>query len=250
MGFAKRGRARSWMAVPGMALLLGGQAARADNDFVVYSPYVFQGQSEVAAYGYTMQDARPDLNGTAAYNFSVAHAFTRRWKSELYFGQFNRAPGSTLVPSGYEFENTFQLTDTGAYWADFGFVASYAYIRQPGQPSQFEFGPLIERDSEHLDQRLNLMWEKQVGDSASRQYMFRAAYSLRYLHEFAQSSLGPGLEAYYRPVDHSRQIGPALYGEVRGHGKKELEWSLGVVYGANSGAPTRTLIARAEYEFL
>ncbi len=50
-------------------------------------------------------------------------------------------------------------------------------------------------------------------------------------------------------ADNARQLGPMLYGERRFAGDSELEWSLGVVYGANAGAPARTLIGRAEYEF-
>lgn len=243
---AKRGMA----ALLAAGLALGGGAARADNDFVVYSANVVQGQSEVAAYGYVMQDSRPDLNGTAAYNFSVAHTFTRSWKSEIYFGEFARFPGSTTGLSGYEFENTFHLLDAERWWADVGFVASYAYLKQPGQPSQAEFGPLIEKELGATDQRLNLIWEKQVGAGASGQYLFRAAYSARYTFDFDASSLAPGLEIYYRPADNARQAGPMLYGEERFANKSEVEWSVGVVYGANAGAPTRTLMGRAEYEFL
>jgi hypothetical protein len=230
-------------------LVLGGHAVRADNDFVVYSANVVQGQNEVAAYGYAMRDGSPDLNGTGAYNFSVAHTFTKRWKSEIYFGEFARFPGSTVALSGYEFENTFHLLDADEYWADVGFVASYAYLKQPGQPSQAEFGPLIEKELGATDQRLNLIWEKQVGAGASGQYLFRAAYSLRYTFDFDDSSLAPGLEWYYRPADNARQVGPMLYGERRFGDKSEVEWSLGVVYGANAGAPARTLMGRAEYEF-
>lgn len=243
MSWAKRGRA----AVVA-ALLLGTQAARADNDFVVYSANLLQGQRELAFYGYDTHDSRSDLNGIGAYNFSVANAFTPHWKSEIYFGEFDRFPGSTLALSGYEFENTFHFLDASQYWLDVGFVASYAYIKQPNQPSQFEFGPLLEKQFGHVNNRLNLIWERQTG-GVSPHFMFRAAYSMRYMIEMASSTFSPGMEIYYRPADNARQVGPMLYDEIRFPDKSELEWSLGVVFGANAGAPARTVMARAEYEF-
>lgn len=239
---------RLFAAIAGAALL-GAVAARADNDFIVYSPYVYQGQTEIEVYGYASQDNRAGLNGAAGYNFSVAHSFTPRWKSELYVGEFNRPPGGKMGLSGYEFENTFQLTDIGEYWADMGFVASYVHIKQPDQPSMLEFGPLFEKHLGHLYQRLNLIWEKQIGANASGQYMFRSAYNINYRFNVGKGVLAPGLEAYIRPKDNAYQIGPVLYGEAYPAAGSELEFSVGVVFGANASAPSRTLLGRLEYEF-
>ncbi len=239
------------LALAGAAALYLAAAlpARADNDFIVYTPHVVAGQSEVELYGYDFQDARPDLNTTAGYNVSVAHAVNSWWKPELYVGEFNRNPGGGMFLSGYEFENTFQLTDPGEYWADLGFLASYAHVKQPGQPGIAEFGPLLETNAGHVTQRLNLIWEKQIGGGASGRYAFRSAYSASYKFDYGHTSYAPGIEAYYRPADNARQAGPVLNGEVRTAAGSELEYSFGVVFGMNSGAPTRTLLARVEYEF-
>ncbi|MGA7750392.1 MAG: hypothetical protein WCA63_09610, partial [Gallionella sp.] len=140
----------------------GARVACADNDFIVYSPYVVQGQSEVEVYGFDSVDGRSDLNAASGYNISVAHAFTSWWKTEVYVGEFNRDPGGSTHPSGYEFENTFQLTTPGEYWADLGFLASYAYNKQPGLANSVELGPLLEKLSGHIDQRLNLIWQRPI----------------------------------------------------------------------------------------
>jgi hypothetical protein len=237
--------------IAGLAIVisLAANTARADNDFIVYSPYVVQGQSEVEIYGFSTQDGRSDLNGASGYNISVAHAFTSWWKPEIYIGEFNRDPGASTHPSGYEFENTFQLTTRGEYWADVGFLASYAHNKQPGVLSRAEFGPLLEKWSGHFDQRLNLIWEKEVGAGASSSYVFRSAYSVSYKMDFNKASFSPGIEVYIRPNDNAYQVGPVLYGEIRTDSGKEIEYSIGVVHGINQGAPDRTLLARLEYEF-
>ena len=227
----------------------GISVASADNDFIVYSPYIAQGRSEVEMYGFASQDGRSNLNGARGYNISIAHAVTSWWKPELYIGEFNRNPGGATHPSGYEFENTFELTPRGEYWADMGFQASYVHNKQPGIPDRTEFGPLFEKWSGHIDQRLNLIWEKDVGGGASGKYVFRSAYSASYKINFRKSAISPGIEFYNRPGDNAYQIGPVIYGELRTNSGRELEYSLGTVYGINQGAPTRTLLFRVEYEF-
>ncbi len=223
--------------------------AYADNDFIVYSPGVVQGQSEVEVYGFNSQDGRSTLNGASGYNISVAHTFTSWWKAEAYVGEFNRAPGGSTHPSGYELENTFQLTSPGEYWADLGFLASYAHSKQEGVPSAFEFGPLLEKLSGHIDQRLNLIFGKQVGAGANSSYALRSAYSLGYNINKGLATYTPGFEVYLRPNDNAYQIGPVFSGEIRSHGGKELGYSFGAVFGINQGAPAKTLLARLEYEF-
>ncbi len=128
-------------------------------------------------------------------------------------------------------------------------MASYGLNRQPGIPNVDEFGPLLEKMSGHIDQRLNLIWEKQLGGGASGTYAFRSAYSIGYNINLGRSTISPGMEAYYRPADNSHQLGPMLSGEIRTGRGSELEYSAGVVYGVNSGAPDKTWLGRLEYEF-
>lgn len=234
-----------------LATLIGFKTslANADNDFIVYSPNVVKGQSEVEVYGFNSEDGRSDLNGALGYNFSVGHGVTDWWKPEVYVGEFNRVPGGTTHASGYEFENTFQLSTVGEYWADIGFLASYADNIQPGIPNVFEFGPLLEKMNGNVDQRINLIWEKQIGSGASSAYFFRSSYSVSYKIHSEKSTYSPGIEAYYRPNDNANQIGPVFYGENRTSGGNELEYSFGVVYGINPSAPMKTYLARLEYEF-
>jgi len=222
-------------------------AARADDDFNVYSPYVTEGQSEVEFRGHQQSDnADPALQGERAYEVSVAHAFTSWWRPEIYLGAYEREPGSASHLDGHEFENLFQLTDAGQYWADLGFLAAYEYKSQPGETSVVEFGPLLEKQSGRIRQRLNFIWEKQLGGGAERKYEFRSAYLMTYSFSPA---VAPGFEAYYRPADDSRQIGPALYGEIPTSRGNEFEYSIALLLGTNRAAPDRTLVLRIEYEF-
>jgi hypothetical protein len=216
------------------------------NDFVVYSPYVIRDRSELEFRGFSFQDNDATLNGTRGFDFSVAYGVTDWWKPEVYFAQFGREPGGGTKLTGSEFENTFQLAPMGEYWLDPGFVFSYEHTKTAGQPDELEFGPLVGKKIGRVDQRLNLIWEKQIGGGASGKYAFRSAYSVYYQ---VMPAFRPGLEAYYRPNDKASQIGPVVSGELRYATGRELEYSIGVVFGINSRAPDQTLLARLEYEF-
>lgn len=227
-------------------LMMAAVSARADDDFIVYSPHVAQGQSEVELRGYTYQDGRANLNGAGAFETSLAHTFTSWWKAELYAGEFTRDPTLGTHLAGQELENIFQLAEAGEYWVDPGFVASYIHNHQPGVPDGVEFGPLLEKQVGRLVQRLNLIWQKDLGGNASGKYNFRSAYSFGY--QFS-TRVVPGFEAYYRPADDAHQIGPAFSGELPLGRGDELEYSTVMLYGVNHGAPDRTVIMRVAYEF-
>lgn len=232
----------SWLTIA--AFLLAQTAAA--NDFAVYSPHVVNGQTEIELRGYGYRDPGNARNGTGSKEISVAYGITRWWKAELYAGRFARGQDGTTRRAGYEFENTFQLAYAGEYWADPGFVISYVHNRLPGTPSSVEFGPLFEHWSGHVVQRVNFIWEKQVGRHAGGQYAFRTAYSAGYKF---RPALVTGIEAYYRPADNANQIGPAISGEIQRADGSELEYSVAVLYGVNPGAPKQTLIFRMEYGF-
>lgn len=216
------------------------------GDFIVYSPYVTQGRSELEFRGSGFSDDDPALNGSRSYAFSLAYGVTNWWKPELYFAEYEREPGGTTKLSGYEFENTFQLASQGKYWADPGFLFSYEHVKATGEPNVAEFGPLFEKRNHRFDQRLNFIWEKQVGGDASDEYEFRAAYALAYR---VSTAFQPGLEAYYRPNDHASHFGPVINGEVYSSRGKELGYSAGVLYGLTAESPNLTFVARLEYEF-
>ena len=153
------------VAVSGALLLglaLSPPAALRADDFIVYAPYVIESQNEVELRGYAYGDARPDLKGSAA-ELSVSHGVNSWWKPELYLVEYQQSPGSRAALQGYEFENTFQLTAQGQYWADVGFLASFEHNTAANTPNAVEFGPLLEKTSGRFAHVVNLIWEKQVG---------------------------------------------------------------------------------------
>lgn len=229
-----------------LTLLALAGTAHAD-DFIVYSPHVIATQSEFELRGYQLSDGRADYRGERAAELSVAHAFTGWWRPELYLGRYERAPGERGQWLGYEFENVFQLTEPGRYWADLGVLAAYEHNTAGHGPDAMETGALIEKTQGRFDHVVNLIWEKQVGAAASHRYEFRYSYRGTYA---VSAAFRPGIEAYGRPADGAYQAGPIAAGEwhVPG-GTSNIEYRVGVLFAINPGAPHHTWLAQVEYEF-
>ncbi len=229
-------------------LLAGACTSAHADDFIVYSPHINQGQSEIELRGFHADDRGAGFNGQAASELSLSHAFTGWWKPEVYVVEYENDPGQSAGLVGYEFENTFQFTQPGEYWADVGFLASLELPSVRGERNRLEFGPLFEKTVGRFDHRLNLIWEKEVGAGASRHYEFRYSYSATY----AVSGLfQPGIEFYGRPDDHAYQIGPVAHGEWHVPSTTgDIEYRVGLLQGINTDAPRRTWVAQFEYEFL
>ncbi len=218
----------------------------ADDDYVVYSPHVVKGQTELESRAYAVSDSRPGFAPSNGFLTSLGHTFTDYWKSEVYFTEYQHLPGTGNTLYGHEWENTFQLTDRGEYALDWGFLAAYSQHILPGIADTLEFGPLIEKDSGRLQQRLNILAEKDLGSNATMRYALRGGYALSYR---VTNQFQPGFEAYYRPIDNAHQIGPMIQGELFFPNGKEVEYALGVLKGLNNGAPQQVFIARISYEF-
>jgi len=229
-------------------LLAGaGTGAHAD-DFIVYSPHINEGQSEVELRGFYTRDGRFDLNDQAASELSLSHAFTGWWKPEIYVVEYEKNPGENAGLVGYEFENTFQFSQPGQYWVDVGLLASLELPSTKGEKDRLEFGPLFEKTFGRFDHRLNLIWEKEIGAGAARHYEFRYSYSGSYA---LSGPFQPGIEFYGRPGDHAYQIGPVVHGEWHVPGTTgDIEYRVGLLHGINTDAPRRTWVAQVEYEFL
>jgi hypothetical protein len=232
-------------AVSGVVAFFGVGLARAD-DYNVYSPYVIASQNEIEVRGYHDVDSRPDVAGAAA-EVSIAHSVNSWWKPEIYIAEYQKEPGSAGRLIGYEFENIFQLTAPGKYWADFGLIAEFEHVTLAGGHDAIELGPLIEKTMGRFAHIVNLIWEKEVGSGASANYGFRYTYSGTYA---VSQAFRPGVEFYGRHADNSYQAGPIVAGEWHLPGTKaSIEYRVGVVLGLNADAAHQTWLAKLEYEF-
>jgi len=237
------------VAVP----VLPGLAPRAHaGDYKVYSPNVVRGESEIEARGWSSGGAGPESGAREGAKVGVGHAFTSRWATEVY-ATSEREGDESLKLEEFEWENRFQLTPQGRYWADVGLINENEIPRFSEDPYEVKLGPSFQKDIGRVTALLNLLAAHQYGNNAESgtELNYRAQIKYRW-----RAALSPVVEAYGHPAarigDHGparHQMGPGLTGRIHVGPGKSLRYGMVALLGLSDAAADNTLVGRLEYEF-
>jgi hypothetical protein len=253
---------RAWAFAATFALLA---PTLAHADYHIISPYEIDlGELEIEHNGATGFDHRNSVNGVASYTAELGTGLTTWWHSEIELG-FDRAPGEnqpTLLTQLVS-ENTFQLTEPGQYFADFGLYAEYGQTMTRGNyaaANEITFGPLIAKDIGRTTHTVNLLLTRLLGpDQDSHGLDFSYAWQSRWN---IWGPLSPAFEIYGDageigriPRFSQQQLlaGPVAVGAIQltklGLGSAgKLKYELGWLFGATTATAAGTLRWRVELE--
>lgn len=240
------------LALAGIAGVLAAPAPARAGDYKVYSPHIVKGESELEARAFNGWGTGPRSGPGEGLKLAVGRAFTGWWATELY-ATGEQEYGESLKLEEFEWENRFQLTPQGKYWADFGIINENEIPRHRGDPYEIKVGPSIEKDFGRLTTRLNLLAAHQYGRHAAAgvELDYRAQVEYRWRRHWS-----PVIEAYGEPVGRigsygspRQQIGPGVTGRFLTGAGTGLRYSVVALVGASAAAPDATLVGRLEYEF-
>jgi hypothetical protein len=222
--------------------------------YSVDSPYVEPGKTEGAAEVKAYRDNPHDNEGATEYKLKIEHGFTSFWGSEL---EYEHEKSDHERENVIKWENTFQLTPRGQYWADFGFHLEGEFATKSSHPHELEFGPIIAKSFGRTTATANLYLTREFGPHASSdiefEYKAQIVYHLIPYFEPALEAYGsPGDADAFLPGNEQRhQIGPGFYGEVvTGPDGGKIEYSGAVLRGlTGGGSPDWTFVGTLEYKF-
>jgi high-affinity iron transporter len=247
----ERPRAAAIAPVLLAALALFAPCPDAHADHVVYSPLVEEGEIAIELRGHYDIDGDDARDGAQAHKVDLEWAPFARWRTELV-GEFEREPGEDLEATEIAWENVFQLTEQGQYWADVGLLAEYAHSLEDDGEDAIELGLLGQKEIGRSDVRINLIFERELEDGADVEMEYRWQYRYR-----LGSAFEPGLEMYGELGewgemgsfdDHEQQLGPAVFGKLRTAGGA-VRYEAGVLFGLTNETPDTTVRLLLEYEF-
>jgi high-affinity iron transporter len=221
--------------------------------FKVYSPNVVKGENEIEYRGFRDFDGDSSRDGAEMHKLGVGRGFTDFWFSEIY-GVYGKEPGGSYKHEAIEWENRFQLTEQGKYWADYGLLVEYEATAH-GNPDELVLAPIIEKTVDRWVGTVNLYFEREVGSGRSSDTTFAYAARLKYL---LHPRFEPAIEAFGEPgrFNHAggfngqeHWAGPAVYGAVGLGGTHKLVYSAAYLFGETSVSSDNRAILRLEYEF-
>jgi hypothetical protein len=236
-----------------LGLLHAGIAAAGPADYV-YMPAVEYGEKEIDfKFGTAkLQD------GTRARVTSLGFGYgiTEYWFSELYLKR--EREGSEGLTIG-EWENKFQLTETGKYPVDIGLITEIeAPLSNGHEPYEFKIGPLFQTEFGKLQLNGNVLFERTFGpkDADDRHitemgYQWQVKYRWRPEFEFGMQGFGEmGEWDHWENSDaQNHRMGPAVFGKIALGGKQAIKYNAAYLYGTSDAAPDHTFRMQAEYEF-
>jgi len=228
-------------------------------EFKVRSPIVDFREFEFEHNGATTFDRRKSgLSNNQSYTNEIGYGVTPFWQFELEV-EMAAPSGSNLAYAATTFENTFQLTPQGAYWADLGFFAEFSLAAHRHSPNGMTFGPIVQKEGPDVLgiptlHTLNVFVSKELGHDRSDDTGLSVAWQSRLrLH----SLIEPGLEYYAdiadiehpgKPADQQHRLGPVLAGlvELTRYGK--VKYEVGYLVGLTRATESGAVRWRLEYE--
>ncbi|MBI1213093.1 MAG: hypothetical protein GC190_16640 [Alphaproteobacteria bacterium] len=234
-----------------LPFLFAKDSARAADK--IYTPYVEYRELEIEYRGTRTFDGDSALDNGQSHKLAIGYGFTEYWASEVY-AQWKRDPGGETAFDAFEWENKFQITEPGEYWADFGALVEWEH-NDPHDPDEVEVRLLFNKDISKFSNTLNLTFVKELGDNSapgvSFEYGARVSYRLDQMFEPAVEAFGEMGEIGSFPAfdRQSHQIGPAILGTVPiPGGATKLKYNVGYFVGVSDDAPQGEFKLELEFE--
>ena len=223
----------------------------APNDYVI-TPIVEQGEKEIDfKWG---AEKRKDMTSGTATSLGFGWGVNSWWFTELY-GKWKRQPGERSGFDAVEWENRFQLTETGKYPVDVGVLLEIERPKDRSEGYELTYGPLLQSEWGFIQGNLNLLWQKHVRASqpfdTELHYQVQLKYRASEKFEWGVQGFG-SLGRWDKWASSSAQehkFGPAIFGKIKTGSKQAIRYNAAILFGANNASPRTTFRLQTEYEF-
>lgn len=223
----------------------------APNDYV-RSPIVEQGEKEID-FKWGAENRKGMASGTAT-SLGFGLGVNSWWFTELY-GKWKRDPGSSNAFDALEWENRFQLTETGKYPVDVGFLLEIERPQDRSEGYELTYGPLLQAEWGAIQGNLNLLWQKHVRASVPFETELHYQVQLKYRasEKFEWGAQGFGSfgrwDNWAPSSEQQHMFGPAVFGKIKTGAKQAVKYNAAILFGTNDVSPRTTLRLQTEYEF-
>jgi hypothetical protein len=230
--------------------LAAGSACAGPADYV-YVPAVEYGEREIDfKYGAAGKSNEPSQQ---AASLGLGYGATQWWFTEFYVK--GEREGARSRYDAIEWENKFQLTETGRYPVDVGLILEFELPHDRTEGNEFRFGPLFQTEFDLVQVNFNPLLTNVAraveGNGTFFGYQWQAKYRWREAFEFGAQGFGEmGRWNQFLPTsEQSHRAGPAIFGKVRLGGRDAIAWNAAVLFGLTAGSPDCNVRLQTEYEF-
>jgi hypothetical protein len=235
----------------GLGALIPGIPAFAGPSDYVFVPAVEYSERELDfKYGAA---SRSGESTAQAASLGFGYGATPYWFTEFYL-KYEREGRNTRFDA-LEWENKFQLTETGKYPVDVGFITEFEWPRDRSEGYEFRFGPLFQTELDRWQLNANLLLTNisraNEDNGTFIGYQWQVKYRWRQVLEFGMQGFGDmGRWNNRAPTDEQdHRLGPAIFGKLNLGNKQAMVYNAALLFGITDGAADRTFRLQLEYEF-
>jgi hypothetical protein len=238
-------------AVVTLALTIHNAYAGSPADYV-YVPSVTYGEREID-FKFGARKTSDQARESAA-SLGFGYGVSNYWFTEVYT-KYKRENGNGTAFDAFEWENKFQLTPTGQYAVDVGFITEIERPQDRSEGYEVRFGPLFQTEFDKTQLNLNLLFQRNYRADESVPmafgYQWQAKYRWKPELEFGAQGfgeLGP-LRRFSPRNEQSHLLGPAVFGKFSVGPRQAIKYNAAVLVDANDAKHSTTFRTQVEYEF-
>lgn len=228
--------------------------ARANPADYIYMPTVEYGEREIDVK-YGAASPTPGNSSAQGASIGLGYGAGEHWFTEIYLKQERLGNQSVNLA---EFENKFQLTETGEYPVDLGFITEVEAPLSANAPWEINLGPLLQTEVGRVQLNGNLLFQRAFrGPDEGVPYVTNFNYQWQAKYR-AQQNLEYGLQGigsmgqwnnWGRQANQSHLAGPAVMGKFLLGGRQAIQYNAAWLLKASRNAPNNTFRMQVEYEF-
>lgn len=244
--------AGAWLAVA-LTTSLMPRAVLADPNDYVASPIVEEGERELE-----LKLGSAKLRDGSRFNknsLAFGYGLNSWWAMEFYASWHKEGEAKSSFDA-WEWENRFQLTETGKYPVDLGLIVEIERPQDRAEGYEMRWGPLLQAElGTHWLANLNLLlgkhYRSEEPSKAELGYQWQLKY--RWKPEFEAGVQGFGeVGPWTHWAPHSEQShvgGPAVFGKIKVGTHQAIKYDVGLLFGLTHDSARRTLRTKLEFEF-
>jgi len=226
------------------------QAAEAGPADYVYTPMVETGEIEIGLEAGSADSAPRE---TVA-RLGLGYGAREWWFTELAV-KYKKEDTATLRYDAIEWENKFQLTETGKYPLETGVLLEIEVPRDRSEGVEVKTGLLLQKDIDRVQLNGNVLFEKSYNADTpghwAMGYQWQAKYRWRPTFEFGAQGFGEMGEwnRWESFNDQFHNAGPAIFGKIPLGPHRKMKYNLAWLFGYTDATPDNTVRLQAELEF-
>jgi hypothetical protein len=226
-------------------------ASHAGPEEYVSTPTVEAGEFEV---DFKLGNAKlGDGSRINAQSLGLGYGVNNFWFTEFY-AKWHGDSASGHSFDAFEWENRFQLTETGKYPVDIGFLVEIERPRDRSEGYELRWGPLFQAEVGRFQGNLNLLVQKhyQAAESAPAElgYQWQVHAPVAERVELGLQGFG-NLGRWDEWLPHAEQehrVGPAVFGKLPLGNHQAIKYNAAWLIGLTEASPKHGLRLQVEWE--